>query len=74
MKSENMNVNPRPEQKVEEVPEWKLEAERIKNRMRMESEKERAEIIRRREEKALLEQQRIAREQEVAEKQQKNMR
>ena len=71
MKSNSMKVEPEPQE--EEIPEWKLEAERIKKQMLLESYEERAEIIRRREEKARLEQQRIAREQESAQKEQKNI-
>ena len=71
MKSNSMKVEPEPQE--EEIPEWKLEAERIKKQMLLESYEERAEIIRRREEKERLEQQRIAREVESAQKEQKNI-
>ena len=71
MKSNSMKVEPEPQE--EEIPEWKLEAERTKKQMLLESYEERAEIIRRREEKERLEQQRIAREVESAQKEQKNI-
>ena len=64
MKSNSRKAKPEPEPHVEEVPEWKLEAERIKKQMLLDSYEERAKIIRRTEEKAILEKQRIAREQE----------
>ena len=71
MKSNSMKVEPEPQE--EEIPEWKLEAERTKKQMLLESYEERAEIIRRREEKTRLEQQRIVREQESAQKEQTNI-
>ena len=64
MKSSNSEPKPEPQTQVEEVPEWKLEAERIKKQMLLDSYEERAKIIRRTEEKAILEKQRMAREQE----------
>lgn len=73
MKSNSLKAEVKPEPQEEEIPEWKLEAERIKKQMLLESYEERAEIIRRREEKARLEQQRIAREVESAQKEQKNI-
>ena len=74
MKSNSLKAEVKPEPQEEEIPEWKLEAERIKKQMLLESYEERAEIIRRREEKARLEQQRIAREVESAQKEQKDIR
>ena len=64
MKSSNSEPKTEPQTQVEEVPEWKLEAERIKKQMLLHSYEERAKIIRRTEEKAILEKQRMAREQE----------
>ena len=62
MRYSKLEEKPKEAPKVEEVPEWKLEAERIKKQMLLDSYKERAEIIRRTEEKALLDQQRLAKE------------
>lgn len=67
MKSNSITVEPEAKPQEEEIPEWKLEAERIKKQMLLESYGERAEIIRRREEKALLEKTHIDREEKITE-------